>query len=143
MIKIGKEYHWEMSHRLPFHKGGCYNIHGHSYKMLVELTGEIDENGMLLDYYSVDAIISPILNEYDHALILDNEDEKSIRLIEELKFKHKVINKTSTSENLAVHFADLFIEQFSKYPNIYSINVRVYETSDAFAEVSKIIKSNY
>jgi len=41
-MKIAKEFKWEMGHRLPEHFGQCKNIHGHSYKMLVEFEGEID-----------------------------------------------------------------------------------------------------
>lgn len=137
MVKIGKEYHWEMSHRLPFHKGGCYNIHGHSYKLMLELAGTTDENGMLLDYYEMDKTVYPILNEYDHALVLDNSDDKVIALIDELKFKYKIIDVTSTSENLAAHFIGRFKQQFSEYKNIKTITVRVYETYDAFAEVTE------
>jgi 6-pyruvoyltetrahydropterin/6-carboxytetrahydropterin synthase len=140
MIKIGKEYHWEMSHRLPFHKGGCYNIHGHSYKMMLELCGNPDENGMVLDYYEIDKIVIPILEEYDHALILDFQDEKAIKLIKELEFKYKIINTTSTSENLASHFLARFQEKFINFANIYSMTVRVYETSDAYAEVTSGIR---
>ncbi|OGU56454.1 MAG: hypothetical protein A2X64_03320 [Ignavibacteria bacterium GWF2_33_9] len=140
MVKIGKEYRWEMSHRLPFHKGGCYNIHGHSYKMMVELTGVPDANGMLLDYYVIDNIVKPLLNEYDHALILDKNDKKSIRLIEELQFKYKVIETTSTSENLSLHFLNILEKEFYEFENIFGITVRVYETEDAFAEISKNIR---
>ncbi|MGA1250362.1 MAG: 6-pyruvoyl trahydropterin synthase family protein, partial [Candidatus Kapaibacteriota bacterium] len=50
--RIAKEFHWEMGHRLPFHDGGCQNIHGHSYTMRVEVIGEIDPaTGMVIDYF--------------------------------------------------------------------------------------------
>ena len=39
-MKIAKEFRWEMGHRLPEHFGLCKNIHGHSYKMVVEFEGE-------------------------------------------------------------------------------------------------------
>ena len=40
-MKIAKEFRWEMGHRLPEHFGLCKNIHGHSYKMIVEFEGEL------------------------------------------------------------------------------------------------------
>jgi 6-pyruvoyltetrahydropterin/6-carboxytetrahydropterin synthase len=108
--------------------------------MLLELAGETDENGMLLDYYEMDKIVNPILNEYDHALVLDNADERVIALIDELKFKYKIIDVTSTSENLAAHFIERFKQKFSEYRSIKSITVRVYETYDAYAEVTKDLR---
>ena len=52
-MRISKEFRWEMGHRLQLHKGLCKNLHGHSYKMEVELTGDVLENGMVLDYYDL------------------------------------------------------------------------------------------
>ena len=43
VMKIAKEFNWEMGHRLPEHFGKCKNIHGHSYKMMVELEGDLDD----------------------------------------------------------------------------------------------------
>ncbi len=49
--RIAKEFHWEMGHRLPFHQGGCQNIHGHSYTMRVEIIGTIDPaTGMVIEH---------------------------------------------------------------------------------------------
>jgi len=134
MIKLGKDYIWEMSHRLPFHNGWCKNIHGHSYKMRVELVGELDENGMLIDFYDIDKIVKPVVQSYDHSMLVDQNDTTTLKFLQENCFRHVVINFTSTSENIAINFAQTFSEQFRQYKNIKELTVRVYETSDAFAE---------
>ena len=67
-MKIAKEFRWEMGHRLKFHKGKCINLHGHSYKMMVEFTGDVDENGMVLDYYDVKEIISPLVDIFNKSV---------------------------------------------------------------------------
>ncbi len=136
MIKIGKEYHWEMSHRLPFYEGLCWNIHGHSYKMILELEGTLNENGMLLDFYEIDKIALPIIKEYDHSLIVNDKDNKVIDFLKENNFRHKILGSTSTSENLAQHFCNLFKVEFAKHQNVKIVRVRVYETHDAYAEVT-------
>lgn len=136
MIKLGKEYLWEMSHRLPFHKGLCSNIHGHSYKMRVELAGEMDENGMLIDFYDIDKVVRPVIEAYDHSMMIDWRDEKMIEFARENGFRHNVVEFNSTSENMAINFAKIFAREFSKHKNIKELTVRVYETSDAFAEYS-------
>jgi len=136
MIKLGKDYVWEMSHRLPFHNGWCKNIHGHSYKMRLELVGELDENGMLIDFYDIDKVVKPIITQYDHSMLVDEKDEKTLKFLRENDFRYVAINFTSTSENIAIHFAKQFAEEFRKHENIKELSVRVYETSDAFAEYS-------
>ncbi|MDA3844331.1 MAG: 6-carboxytetrahydropterin synthase, partial [Candidatus Kapabacteria bacterium] len=64
--KIAKNFDWEMSHRLPNHDGLCRNIHGHSYKMRVELEGEPNKQSMVIDYYDMKLVISPLLEKLDH-----------------------------------------------------------------------------
>lgn len=136
MIKLGKDYTWEMSHRLPFHNGWCKNIHGHSYKMRLELVGELDENGMLIDFYDIDKVVKPVINSYDHSMLVDEKDEITLKFLKENNFRYVPIKFTSTSENIAINFAQQFAEEFRKHKNIKELAVRVYETSDAFAEYS-------
>lgn len=67
-MKIAKEFHWEMGHCLPEHFGNCKNIHGHSYKMMVELEGTQDESGMIMDYYDLKKIVNPVIEKLDHGI---------------------------------------------------------------------------
>ncbi len=139
-IVIGREYNWEMSHRLAFHKGLCKNIHGHSYKMRIELEGENDKDSMILDYYEIDKIISPILAKFDHSFVCSNDDELMINFLSENNFKYFVIEGYSTAENLVAYITNLVRPRFEKYSNIESILIRVYETFDAFAELKTKIR---
>lgn len=131
---IGKEYKWEMSHRLPFHKGPCKNIHGHSYKMYVILEGEQDENSMVLDYYDIDSFIKPIIDKFDHSFVCDQTDSLMINFLNDNNFKYNVIPYLTTSENFVTYFLELAEKHFRKFNNIKSLSIRVYETEDAFAE---------
>ncbi len=134
MIKIGKEYRWEMSHRLQFYNGLCKNIHGHSYKMILELEGEPDENGMLLDFYKIDEIVKPLLNEYDHAFVMNKNDREVLEFLKNNNFLHVELDFNTTCENIAQHFAQILKEPFSKFMNLHSLSIRIYETVDAYAE---------
>jgi 6-pyruvoyltetrahydropterin/6-carboxytetrahydropterin synthase len=71
LTRIAKDFRWEMAHRLPFHEAGCKNVHGHSYRMLVELAGEPMSNGMVLDYFVLKQYIDPLVAEIDHAFLCD------------------------------------------------------------------------
>jgi len=56
-MKIAKEFRWEMGHRLPYHNGLCKNVHGHSYQMVIELEGDVNTKGMIIDFYDLGEII--------------------------------------------------------------------------------------
>ncbi|HOV93117.1 MAG TPA: 6-carboxytetrahydropterin synthase [Candidatus Kapabacteria bacterium] len=135
MIKIGKEYRWEMSHRLQFYDGLCKNIHGHSYKMIIELEGEADKNGIVLDFFKIDEIVEPILKVYDHCFAINRNDSEMRDFLINNNFKVVELDFNTTSENLAKHFANLLKGDFSQFANLSFLTVKVYETIDAYAEV--------
>jgi len=132
-MKIAKEFHWEMGHRLPEHFGLCKNIHGHSYKMIVEFEGELDEQGMVIDFYDVEKIITLIIGELDHAFMVKDDDKLSLEFLEKLNSKKAVVGFESTVENICKYISDKIIK--SNLPkNIKFIIVRVYETAEDYAE---------
>jgi len=134
MMKIAKKFHWEMGHRLPEHFGLCKNIHGHSYKMIIEFEGKLDEQGMVIDFYDVAKMISPIIDELDHAFMVKDDDKLTLDFLEKLNSKKVVVNFFTTVENICKYISEKIIK--SKLPdNIENVRVRVYETSEDYAEV--------
>ncbi len=138
-MKIAKEFRWEMGHRLPEHFDKCKNIHGHSYKMIVELEGDMLENGMVMDYYDLKKIIKPIIENLDHAFMVYKEDSEIIEFLEKMKSKKVIVNFQSTVENICKYI--LREIQIVDIPsNVREAKVRVYETYDDYAEESIIIR---
>ncbi|MCK5742061.1 MAG: 6-carboxytetrahydropterin synthase [Chlorobi bacterium] len=137
--KIAKNFDWEMSHRLPDHKGLCRNIHGHSYKMRVELEGEPNSQSMVIDYYDMKLVVSPLLEKLDHCFACEASDSVMINFLKKNDFKHVVFDFHTTAENLAVYFLDELAPLFKKYDNINKLTVRICETVDVFAEVSRAV----
>ncbi len=135
-MKIAKEFHWEMGHRLPEHFGLCKNIHGHSYKMIVEFEGELDERGIVIDFYDVEKIINPIIEKLDHAFMVKDDDQITVEFLEKLDSKKVVVDFFATVENICIYISDKIIK--SNLPkNIKFIKVRVYETAEDYAEEEK------
>ncbi len=131
-MKIAKEFSWEMGHRLTFHKGKCKNLHGHSYKCLVEIDGTPDSNGMVLDYYDLSKIVNPIIDELDHSIMVHNEDKDLISALEKLNSKMVVVNFQTTAENICYYLIDKIKSSLPE--NIISFKVRVFETENTYAE---------
>jgi 6-pyruvoyltetrahydropterin/6-carboxytetrahydropterin synthase len=134
-IRIGKEFIWQMSHRLPFHSGGCRNIHGHSYMMRVEVEGETDSNGMIMDYYDIENIISPLIEKMDHSFCVDSNDKVMLDFLKEQNFKYYLVPFTTTAENLTKHITGIISPEFKKFDNLKTMKIRVNETADVFAEL--------
>ncbi|MDZ4723571.1 MAG: 6-carboxytetrahydropterin synthase QueD [candidate division Zixibacteria bacterium] len=79
-VTLTKEFRFEASHRLdhlpPSHP--CYNLHGHSYRVLIQVHGKVDETtGFLIDYADIKRIVDPIVSRLDHTH-LNNVDGLSI-----------------------------------------------------------------
>lgn len=139
-MKISKEFKWEMGHRLPFHSGKCKNIHGHTYKMRVEIEGDLDSNGMVMDYYDVSSVISPLVDEFDHSFIVKDDDSEVIELLNKLNSKKIVVPFETTAENITLYMLQKIKEKITS-DRIKKIKVRVYETEKTYAEDEIVLKS--
>jgi len=132
-MKIAKEFRWEMGHRLPEHFGLCKNIHGHSYKMIVEFEGELDKNQMVIDYYDIEKIINPVIEKLDHSFMVNIDDKIVLEFLEKMNSKKIVVGFNSTAENICNYLLSE-IKKCSLPSNISSVKVRVYETQFDYAE---------
>lgn len=135
-VRIAKEFHWEMGHRLPFHGGGCQNIHGHSYRMRVELEGALDENGMVLDYFDLKEIVEPIIERIDHSFLCDDRDEAMLAFFEANPMKHVVVPFRTTAENITGWMIEQIGARLATYHNVVALTVRLQETERVYAEMS-------
>ena len=134
-MKIAKEFHWEMGHRLPEHFGLCKNIHGHSYKMIVEFEGELDKNQMVIDYYDVEKIIKPVIEKLDHSYMVNKDDKILLEFLEKVNSKRVVVDFYATAENICTYLLNE-VKKCSLPSNILSVKVRVHETQFDYAEES-------
>lgn len=63
---------FEAAHELPWHSGKCKHLHGHSYKLEVTLEGELNDNGIVLDFDDLSIIVNEmIVKRYDHQYLND------------------------------------------------------------------------
>ncbi|HVZ38389.1 MAG TPA: 6-pyruvoyl tetrahydropterin synthase family protein [Candidatus Kapabacteria bacterium] len=132
--RIAKDFHWEMGHRLPFHEGGCRNIHGHSYRLQVVAEGMLDEHGMVIDYFDLKEIVEPLVATLDHAFLCDANDTAMLDFFAQNPLKHVVVPFLTTAENLAGWFAAEIAVLLRPYQNLRSLTIRVCETERTYAE---------
>lgn len=132
---IAKDFNWEMGHRLPFHTGGCQNIHGHSYKMTVEIRGMIDSStGMVMDYFDLKSLVQPIVDQLDHSFLCDSSDMLLMDFFARNPMKVNIIEMYSTAENIAYYMLQQLIPGFFPFTSVKKLTVRLCETENTYAE---------
>jgi 6-pyruvoyltetrahydropterin/6-carboxytetrahydropterin synthase len=136
-LKIAREFHWEMGHRLPFHTSGCANIHGHSYKLWVEIEGVCDDSGMLMDYGDMKNVVMPVIEEFDHCFLCDAYDELLLPFLESAGLKFKVVPFSTTAEHLVQHLLDRLWDVFAPFGRISGLRLRLQETDISYAEAGR------
>jgi 6-pyruvoyltetrahydropterin/6-carboxytetrahydropterin synthase len=140
IIKITKQFSFEMAHALRNYDGLCRNIHGHSYKMDITLAGQplhdesSPKNGMVMDFGDLKRLVNEeIISLLDHALVLN--DKTDTQLIEVLKQNYEKIVTVEfqpTTENL-LNFIAAKIQ--SRLPETVTLScVRLRETDTSYAE---------
>lgn len=140
IIRITKEFTFDMAHALFNYDGLCQNIHGHTYTLQVTLKGRIntDENspkqGMVIDFGELKKIIkTPIVDAFDHALVL-NDKQDIPQAIVNFQSAEKLIALPfqPTCENLVAHFAGIIQKTLPETASLHSL--RLYETPTSWAE---------
>jgi 6-pyruvoyltetrahydropterin/6-carboxytetrahydropterin synthase len=137
--RIAKEFHWEMAHRLPYHTGGCQNVHGHSYRLWVEVEGEPDAQGMVMDYLDLKAVVEPLVKQLDHSFLCDRSDEMMMQFFHGNSLKVNYVDFPTTAENLASYLLKEITLRLRESQNVLvkRLCVRVQETERTYAEVSQ------
>lgn len=76
-LEIRKVFEFEAAHLLINHPGKCKYLHGHSYKLAVTVTGNIDEeSGMVMDFGTLKRVVNTeIIEEFDHKFLNDQFTE--------------------------------------------------------------------
>lgn len=68
MMQIERSYTFEAAHHLPLvpigHK--CREVHGHTYRVTITLSGPMTAMGWVVDFGDVDAIAKPLITQLDH-----------------------------------------------------------------------------
>jgi 6-pyruvoyltetrahydropterin/6-carboxytetrahydropterin synthase len=125
ILEICKEYTFDAKHQLPYHNGKCKEDHGHTYRLIICLKGDIQdvhasnpESGMVVDFARLDDVVKPIVEEF-----LDHTDLS-------------VFMSYPTAERLVVVLMDMFSTRIDAlYGNkIVLSKVRLYEGLKAYVE---------
>ena len=113
MFTIKKEFSFSASHQLQGLPDNhpCSRLHGHNYKVIVELRSEkLDEIGFVQDYRELDLIKEFIDRELDH------------------RHLNEIFPYNPTAENLAKNLCTYFKLKFTK---VFAVTVKETDKTEA------------
>ncbi|MCS7175821.1 6-carboxytetrahydropterin synthase QueD [Pseudothermotoga sp.] len=113
MFFLSREFTFDAAHRLESYKGKCEDLHGHTYRVRVTVFGDVDEEGMVIDFVELKKIVN----------------EKVLSLLD-----HKYLNQIipqPTAENIARWIWDR-LQPVLRTEKRRLYEVTVWETADSF-----------
>jgi len=123
-VLVSKEFTFDAAHHLHNYEGKCKNLHGHTYRVVLGLSGYTDERGLMIDFGDIKGIWKEKI---------------------EIHLDHRYLNETlppmnTTAENIVVWIyeklaAALLDEQ--RYKGARVEFIRLYETPTSYAEARR------
>lgn len=119
---ISKEFAFSASHQLTGlpSEHPCSRLHGHNYKVIVQIEGRVVEPGFVVDYRELDDIKQFLDTQWDHRHLND------------------MVGFNPTAEHMASFLADRIAGDLSSRENITYVEVSVSETPKTLATVRRV-----
>lgn len=106
------------AHRLKIHNSKCENLHGHNWKIEVNVIGQdLDQNGILLDFKILKTHVAKIMEDLDHKFLNDLD---------------YFPGNNPSSENIALYIAKQLTDLLKDIP-VRVARVTAWESKDACA----------
>jgi len=126
-VLVSKEFTFDAAHHLHCYEGKCKNLHGHTYKVVLGISGYADERGLMMDFGDIKEIWKNDI---------------------EIHLDHRYLNETlppmnTTAENIVVWIYEKMKEALEKEENKEQFLgarvefVRLYETPTSYAEARR------
>lgn len=151
-VTLSKEVEFDTGHRVPDHKSKCFNPHGHRYKVVATVVGEVideagaSDNGMVVDFSDLKAwLTTEVHDQFDHAFVVYDRDEPMLTGLlgpyrdNTLGWKIVVVPFIPTAENFAASIFARLEPVIAKHwrDNMRLQSIEVYETPTSVARYER------
>ncbi len=130
-MTITKEFFFDAAHRLYVKTlseeenrdlyGKCYELHGHTYRLQVSVSGPLGPEGMVMNFSELKEIVGDlVIKRYDHVLLNDLDEYKDV---------------PSTVENMAQQIFNTLDNRLRRQ-DIFLQSVVLFETPSSWATVT-------
>ena len=75
-ITLTREFRFDAAQSLDVFPEGhkCRNLHGHTFRLQISVTGEVDsETGMFYDHAEIAKVVRPLVDQLDHSYLNEIE----------------------------------------------------------------------
>lgn len=142
-VSIEKTFTTETSHKLwksSTSKRCSKSFHGHSYKWIVQIKGELDEKDFVIDFGDLKQTIGKTIDEFDHCMVLcEKEKPEIINFFKKNTERLIIMKRNPTAEAMARYIHKQAEELMrARFFTRCCTKVTVYETATgcAFSEDS-------
>jgi len=71
-MKACRVFYFDASHFLPEYQGKCERVHGHTYRLEVEVEKNVAADGMVMDFNKIkEAVKNAVVDKLDHTSLND------------------------------------------------------------------------
>lgn len=123
-VLVSKEFTFDSAHHLHCYEGQCQNLHGHTYRLQVVMSGRPDDRGITIDFSDVKRLTK--------LYVVDRLDHQYLNDVLPLM--------NTTAENMVVWiYEELKAALNIEYPEteVHLEEIRLWETPTSYSAVTK------
>ena len=135
-MQLSREFHFSMGHTLHNYDGKCAILHGHNYRLVVTLEGQVRGGSeMVIDFGDFKQIVGCVLGDYDHHFLIFAGDPRA-QALKQIDDEVRYTASNPTCEFLGDQLCWKLHEDGVDYN--YSVkSVQLWETEDCYAETNR------
>jgi 6-pyruvoyltetrahydropterin/6-carboxytetrahydropterin synthase len=125
-VLISKEFTFDSAHHLHCYEGKCQNLHGHTYRLQVIMSGQTDDRGITIDFSDIKRITKEnVIDRLDH------------------QYLNEVLPlMNTTAENMVVWIYEQIqaaLEQEYEHSAVRLEEIRLWETPTSYAAITRAL----
>lgn len=142
-IRIDKDYlKFSAAHFLIFPDGEAERLHGHNYKVFVEVRTELDPHGLVINFKEIKPLVKEICDELDEFVLIPGRHPELTCVarddgLSEIRYRERryliptseirrLPISNSSAENLAGYVADTLLTRLAeRLPDVKPIAVQI------------------
>jgi 6-pyruvoyltetrahydropterin/6-carboxytetrahydropterin synthase len=123
-VLVSKEFTFDSAHHLHCYEGKCQNLHGHTYRLQVIMSGKTDERGLTIDFSDISRITKQqVIAKLDHQYLNEVLPLMNTTAENMVVWIYEQINAELKNENLD--------------PVIMLEEIRLWETPTSYAAITR------
>jgi 6-pyruvoyltetrahydropterin/6-carboxytetrahydropterin synthase len=81
-FSVSKEFEFAAAHFLTKYHGKCENLHGHNYRLVVTVTGPLNDDDVVVDFVDLKRLVKQqVVDLLDHTNLNDRFENPTCELV--------------------------------------------------------------